>query len=277
MNIKQFIKQKRVMLIAILVVIVALVIVVLILSGKRGLNKPESVVYDEMNDRYFISNSGDGSVVSMDTKGKITPFVTKGMISPKGLLLRPPYLYVADVTNIQAIDMMNKRIVATYPIEGSVALNDIASDGTDNLYITDTEANCLFIFNPNSKSLQKITNPLLSAPNGIVYDGPRHQMMIVGFGNLASILTYDIRSQEVAIFMETAYSQLDGIEIDELGRIFFSSWKEEMVVMIPQEQNRFIPVVQKLRSPANFAYNSKTKELVIPLFKRNRIHTHKID
>ncbi|MDZ4121822.1 MAG: hypothetical protein U1C33_05340, partial [Candidatus Cloacimonadaceae bacterium] len=116
--------------------------------------------------------------------------------------------------------------------------------------------------------------PLLNSPKGIIYDRPRHQMMIVGFGNHSSILIYDIRNQEVSIFQETVYSQLDGIAIDELGRIYFSSWKEKMIVMIPQEQNRFIPLVRNLTTPADFIYNERTKELLIPLVNKNKIHRH---
>jgi streptogramin lyase len=213
----------------------------------------------------------------MNQKGKISPFVSEGLNTPRGMLLKSPILYVADMANIQAIDMMNERVVAIYPIEGAVSLSGIASDGTDNLFITDSGANCLFIFNPITKSLRKITDPLISDPTAIAYDKPRSQMMIVDSGNQVSILSYNIYSQEVSVFMDTAYSQLEGIAIDELGRIFFSAAKEEMIVMVPQEQNRFVPVTKKLRTPGSFAYNSRTKELVIPLTKKNRIHTQKID
>ncbi len=253
------------------------ILITLIFGKSRTLSRPESIVFDEINERYLISNVGSGSIAVMDMKGKIQPFIDSGMTNPRGLFLKHPYLYVADNTVIHAIDLMNKRIVATYPIEGSVMLNDIAGDGSGSLYVTDTEANCLFIFNPDSKGLQKISNPLLIKPNGLVYDSPRHQMLIVGAGNQASILIYDIRSQEISTFKETVYSQLDGIAIDDLGRIFFSSWKEEMIIMIPQEQNRFEPLIKNIISPADFIYNRRTNELLIPQMKKNKIHIHKFD
>ncbi len=277
MSFKNFLHKNKLYLIAAVVILIIIGVLFLILGGTRGLNKPHSVIYDSANGRYLISNSGNGSIVFMNQKGKINPFVSKGLNTPKGMLLKSPILFVADMENVQAIDMMNERVVAIYPIEGAVSLSGIASDGTDNLYLTDTGANCLFIFNPTTKSLQKITNPLISNPTAIVFDKPRAQMMIVDSGNQVSILTYSIYTQEVSVFMDTAYSQMEGIVIDEVGRIFFSAAKEEMIVMIPQEQNRFVPVIKKLRTPGSFAYNAQTKELVIPLTRRNRILTQKID
>lgn len=276
MNWKKILGSK-VFWIVIAALVVIILIMVLFMGGTRGLNKPESVVYDAVNDRYLVSNNGNGSIVSVDPKGKVSPFITGGMVSPKGMYLKHPLLYVADVDQIRAIDVANKRLVASYPIEGALMLADLCADDSDKLYITDIKANCIFIFDINTKSLQKITHPLISMPNGIVYDHPRRQVMFVGFGNQASILTYNIYTATVETFMESAYSQLDGILIDDLGRIFFSTWKEGMIVMIPQEQNRFVPVVRNLKSPADFALNPLTHELVIPLYARNRIVRHKIE
>lgn len=276
MSIKEFIQKKKWIFILVGIIILSLIVLYFVFRGTKGLSKPESIVYDAANERYLISNSGNGSIVSMNLKGKVQPLVKGGMISPKGLYLDPPFLYVADVTNLHAIDLMNQRLVASYPIDGAIALNDIAVDANGDFYITDTAANALFIFNLETKNLQKISSPLLNAPNGIVYDRPRNQMLIVGYGNHASILNYDIGSRTISVLMETVYSQLDGIAIDELGRIYFSSWKEKVLIMIPQEQNRFIPIVKGIKSPADFTYNPQTKELRIPLLNRNRIYTHKL-
>jgi len=259
-------------MIGIVIVLSLLILAITIFWFSRGsLRKPESIAYDQTEDVYYISNSGNGKIIAMDGKGKQSIFIDSGLKSPKGLLLQKPYLYVADETNIHAIDLANKRIAATYPIEGSVMLNDIAADRNGHLYITDTLANCLFIFDPLSKGLQKISHPLLNAPNGIAYDRMRHQMLVVSYSSMASILIFDIATRETQVFKETIYSNLDGIAFDDVGRIYFSTWKEQAIVMIPLELNRFVTVASNLKSPADFIFNPKSKQLVIPQLQRNRI------
>ncbi len=115
------------------------------------------------------------------------------------------------------------------------------------------------------------------APNGIVYDRPRWQMLIVGNTEHSPILSLDTRDMSINIFKDTMYSNLDGIAIDDLGRIFFSSWKEKMIIQIPQEQNRFITDLTGYDGAADIYYHLPTNELIVPMLRQDRIERISLD
>jgi hypothetical protein len=118
---------------------------------------------------------------------------------------------------------------------------------------------------------------LLKSPNGLVYDRPRNQMLIVCFSKGSPILALDLGTNDLSVFKETLYDNLDGIAIDDLGRIYISSWGENAIYMIPQEQNRFIQWKSAVNSPADIYYHQPTNELLVPLFEQNRIERFKVE
>lgn len=71
--------------------------------------------------------------------------------------------------------------------------------------------------------------------------------------------------------MDSIYSELDGIAIDDLGRIYFSSWEQDMIVEIPQEQNRFVAKFKGIKDAADMIYYLPNNELIVPLFTKNKI------
>ncbi|MCK9556690.1 MAG: SMP-30/gluconolactonase/LRE family protein [Candidatus Cloacimonetes bacterium] len=264
-------KKKYIILIIVILAIVAALIYVLAGGKDNYLNKPESVAYDSVGERFLISNVGDGSIVAMDNQGQYSEFIKEGFEAPKGLLLVGDLLYVTDPAQIHVVSVSEAKIIESYPINDAVGLNDIAMDEYGKLYITDTPGNSVFVYDPQSKTQQRISHELISAPNGIIYDRPRWQMFIVGNKEQSPILSLDTRDMSVSIFKDTMYSNLDGIAIDDLGRIYFSSWKEQMIIEIPQEQNRFITDLKGYDSAADIYYHLPSNELIVPMLKQNKI------
>jgi len=271
------IKMKKIILIILaLFIVTALLFWALGRTGLR-LNKPESVTYDPIGARFLISNVGSGSIVAMDNDGKLSAYMPGAFKSPKGIFLADGKLYVTEPTQIQVVDVANASIIDTYLIEGAAGLNDLALTEHGLLYITDTLGDCVYVYDPVTKTQEKIISPLLDKPNGIVYDRPRWQMFVVNNSARSPILSIDVRSKETSIFMDTIYSQLDGIAIDDLGRIYFSSWAESMIIEIPQEQNRFITNLKGYEGAADIYYHLPGNELIVPMLKQNRIERISLD
>ncbi|MDZ4182928.1 MAG: SMP-30/gluconolactonase/LRE family protein [Candidatus Cloacimonadaceae bacterium] len=262
--------NKKIILLLIVLVISAAIFIWLKLSSVE-LKNPESIAYDSIGDRFLISNTGGRSIVSMDSTGTLSTFLKGGLTAPRGIKIISPFLYVADKDQVHVIDIPTQTITQSIPIDGAGMLNDIEADRNGLLYITDTAANYLYILDPATKKLEKFTAPQLISPNGIVYDGPRNQMFIVCLSQHSPILSFDTLKRGFSIFKDTIYSRLDGIAIDDLGRIYFSSWQEKAIYMIPQEQNRFILFRSDMPSVADIYYHLPTNELIIPHFEKNRI------
>ncbi|HNZ06292.1 MAG: SMP-30/gluconolactonase/LRE family protein [Candidatus Cloacimonetes bacterium] len=264
-------KRKRYLIILIIVLAVAAGVWLWAQVSGPAFNRPESVAFDPVSGDFLISNVGNGTIVTMDSTGSLGMLIDKGLSKPRGLKMLKDVLWVTDDTQVHAIDVAAKKIVASIPIPGSVMLNDIEADELGALYISDTRANCLWLLDPLSKKLEKVTDKLMSQPNGIYFDAPRRQMLIVSLGEKQPILAFNTKTRGFSVFMDTIYSRLDGIQADDPGRIFFSSWAEKAIYMIPQTQNRFEIYQKDLTSPADFYWHQPTNELIVPLMEKNKV------
>lgn len=262
--------------IVLLLVLIGLAIYFFLVSG-RLLNEPESIAFDSTGQRFLISNVKGKSIVSMDLKGKMRPWLKSGLSSPRGLAIWEDRLYAADGKKIAVISLKDAKLLTTIKVPDAMMLNDLAFDKHGLLYVTDTAANCLHLVDPATQKVNKINSPLLKSPNGIVYDMPRDQMFIVGFTERSSILSLSTKDLSIRIFVDSIYSNLDGIAIDDLGRIYFSSWTEKMIIEIPQEQNRFIAKFKDLSDAADIFYYLPNNELLVPLMSENRIQRISLD
>lgn len=265
--------KKKISLIAIIIVllIVAYFWILPLFGNNSKLNKPESVAWDAANNRFLISNMGNGSIIAMDEDGNLSPFMNRQFEAPKGIITLGDILYVTDPTSIHEVSLGEAKILNSHPIPEAVGLNDIAIGENGKLYITDMAGNAIHLFDPATKSHEKLQSPLLNAPNGIVYDRPRRQMFVVNNSEHSPILSLNVVDNGISIFMDTVYSNLDGIAIDDLGRIFFSSWAEEAIIQIPQEQNRFITDLKGYDGAADIFYHLPTNELIVPMLRSNMI------
>jgi len=248
-----------------------------LLANTVSLSSPESVAFDASGNRFFISNVGNGTIVSMDSLGNLHDFVKEGISKPRGLKLLPPVLYVTDQTNLKGFDIKTAKLVFDLALPGAKMLNDVESDADGMLYVSDTQASILYSVDPATKKVEQLKSPLLSSPNGIFYDHPRKQLLIVCLSERSPILSYNITERRFDTFMETIYSNLDGITSDDLGRLYFSSWKEKTIYRIPQEQNRFEIFRQDIESPADIYFHAPKGEIIVPVFQQNKIERLKIE
>lgn len=264
-------KPRRYLIILIILLAVAAGVYLWSQVSGPSLNRPESVAFDATSGNFLISNVGNGTIVTMDSTGALGTLIDKGLSKPRGLKMVRNVLWVTDDTQVHSIDVAGKKITASIPIPGSVMLNDIESDELGTLYISDTRADCLWLLDPGTQKLEKIKDKLMLQPNGIYFDAPRRQMLIVSLGEKQPILAFNTKSREFSVFKDTMYSRLDGIQADDPGRIFFSSWAEQAIFMIPQTQNRFDIFKKDIASPADFYWHQPTNELIVPLMEKNKV------
>ncbi|MEN6445105.1 MAG: SMP-30/gluconolactonase/LRE family protein [Candidatus Cloacimonas sp.] len=270
-------KPKTRHLILLLLILIVIFVAIMLITRKGPLNGPESIVWDEIGKRFLISNTSGRNIVSMNLNGQYSPFLKKGLQQPRGITIFAKKLYVADKTNIKVIDLEKTAIIDTINIPGASMLNDLAFTKKGIIYTTDTAGNCVYVVDPLNNNIQKIVNPLLQKPNGIIYDMPRDQMFVVCFKDQSPILSISTLDNSVSIFMDSIYGELDGIAIDDLGRIYISSWAQDMIFEIPQEQNRFLATFKNIKDAADIYYYLPENELIVPLFSANKIIRLKLE
>ena len=143
-----------------------------------GFKMPESVEYDAVHDRYYVSNVNDG-VMSQDGNGSISLIDGKGQLvsldwvtglhSPKGLALYKNKLYVADVKQLVVINVETNKIIARYAAEDSKVLNGIAINENGSVFVSDWLGNKIYTLEDGELKIWMDTEEL-NSPNGLWVD-----------------------------------------------------------------------------------------------------------
>ena len=145
-----------------------------------GFVSPESVVQDAKGDIYVseigeFNKDGDGKITRISIDGKISTFAS-GMDDPKGLTFIGKSLYVTDKNRVLKIEPDGKWTVfastMAFP-QTPVFLNDITSDATGNLYVSDSgnlKSGGAIYKIAQDKKITLVVNenaPEILAPNGL--------------------------------------------------------------------------------------------------------------
>ncbi|TPJ20144.1 SMP-30/gluconolactonase/LRE family protein [Mesorhizobium sp. B2-7-3] len=193
-----------------------------------GLEQPESALYDATNGRIIVSNivgnpgdvDGNGylSLLSMDGK-IVSQHWTDGMDAPKGMAISGGKLYVADITKIRVIDLASGKLIASIVVPNAVFLNDMTSDRSGKVYVTDMLADTIYRIDGDRPELF-VKDPLLASPNGVFADGDRLIVASWGKGIKADfstaepggLLAVDIASKAVTPLAGAQnFADLDGV------------------------------------------------------------------
>ncbi len=235
---------------------------------------------------------GDGTIVAIE--GDDVSVFAKGFNAPKGIAFVGKHLIAADETTVWKIDASGKATkLATLesfpaPVE---FLNDVAAgkDG-ESVYVTEMskptpmfdpsgERKLFAVDGAEAKALPlkgcvyKVTldgkvslavpsgNPLIRFPNGVTAGGTKEmERLFVGDFFTGDIVRYfDEKYQAVA----KGPRGIDGLTVT---KDFFiaSSWIEGKVVKIDRKSGESTVLIEGLKSAADFFYDSKNQQLIIP-------------
>ncbi len=117
---------------------------------------PESVLYDEARDVFYVSNydvfgrasAENGQFISrLDANGELeTAAWVSGLRAPTGLALAGDTLYVVERGSLTAIDVERGEILARHPIPDARFPNDVAVAGDGTVYISDSGRSAILRF-----------------------------------------------------------------------------------------------------------------------------------
>jgi sugar lactone lactonase YvrE len=255
---------------------------------KEGFATPESVLYDDANDVYIVSNI-NGSPAAADDNGylaKVTPdgAVTKWidgaaadvkLDAPKGSAIVAGTLYVADITVVRQFDAATGKQKADIPIPGATFLNDVAP-AQDSVLVTDsgldasfqpTGADAVYRISTDGKVTTVIKDKGLGAPNGVVAFGDQVWFNTFGSGEIVAV---DAKGQKTST-SKPPKGKLDGFIADSVtGEVYVSSW-EGSAVYKGSGKDSYTEVVTGVKSPADMGWDSKRKKLLVPLFEDNQL------
>ncbi|MER9438335.1 ATP/GTP-binding protein [Mesorhizobium sp. M0239] len=193
-----------------------------------GLEQPESALFDAANNRLIVSNisgnpgeaDGNGylSVLSVDGR-TVTRHWTDGMDAPKGMAIAGGKLYVADITKVRVVDLASGKLVASITVPNAVFLNDMTSDQSGKIYVTDMLADTIYRIDGEQPELFA-RDAMLASPNGVFADGDR--LIVASWGKgikpdfstaePGGLLSVDIASKVVSPLPGAQkFADLDGV------------------------------------------------------------------
>lgn len=205
-------------------VIITVSILPLPVSSQNLLRAPESVAYDSVYDRYLVSNWQTGHIVAIDNQGNQSYFV-QNQYCKNGLHIAGNTVYVAGIDRgIKGFDLTDTSLVMHVMIDGMVNLNDIASDTSGNLYVTDVYGSKIYKIRLSDQSYSVFADDGIIYPNGIHFDARHNRLLLVSFRGSSPIQAIDLEDSTVTTIVNTGRHNLDGITEDNSGNIYFSSW-----------------------------------------------------
>jgi sugar lactone lactonase YvrE len=251
-------------------------------SYSQEFRAPESAAFDPRTNRYFISDYGDGNIIQIDSAGQKTYF-KKGLSKLLGMVIQGNILFVAqNPKTIRGFDITDGSPTLEVEIKEALFLNDITSDGSGSLYVTDSRGNAVYTVNIASQTYSLFVRTKSTDPNGIVYDKLNNRLLVCYTREKSPIDEIRLKDSTMSTVVETGFDNLDGLTLDELGNCYVSSWGPgsfaagfKTVGTIYKYDNLFTEeptiVSTGYLGPADIYFNVWKNELVIPLMLENRV------
>lgn len=241
----------------------------------EGFSHPESVVYDEQRQEYYVSNigdkqEGDGFISKVSKNGKKTDhsWIT-GLNDPKGLLIAGNHLYVSDVNRLVKMDMESGKIISEIPVKGSKSLNDLTKDEAGNIYFSDLAKSSIYVLKPSGEIEEWLNSDQLENPNGLLMT--RDYLLVAAWGKEepGHFLQVDRHTKEIGQISK-GIGNLDGLQQIEEGAYYISDWASGKIYKISLE-GTLEEVLTTAKSSGDIYYDNKDQKLYVPMNRQNEV------
>jgi sugar lactone lactonase YvrE len=247
------------------------------LNAISGFISPESVVQDAKGDIYVseigeFNKDGDGKITRISIDGKLSTFAN-GMDDPKGLIFIGKSLYVTDKNRVLKVEPDGKWSVfgsaMAFP-QTPIFLNDITSDESGNLYVSDSgnlkSGGAIFKISKDKKITLVLNEnmPEILAPNGLWI--AKNDLYEVDF---SSGILYKINLKTKSI-SKIAEGLGGGDGLVKFGDNFFiSDWKNGKIYKV--QGNKVSLYKDGFTAAADIALSYDKKSIITPDMKAGSV------
>jgi len=260
----------------------------------EGISTPESVLYDEANDRYLVSNingkpdgvDNNGYISELSPEGKVLKekFISGGagkvkLDAPKGSGVSAGILYVADISFVRLFDLKTGLPKGEIAVPGATFLNDISVAKDGRVFVSDsgtktgpngfepTGTDAVYVIEKGKlKTVAK--GKELGGPNGLlaVANG-----VLVNTFSTNEVYRLDEKGEKHDV-TKVPTGLLDGMLL--VGdSLWVSSWQGSAIYR-GSVGGKFEVAFAELKGPADFGYDSKRKRVLVPRFLENAVEVY---
>ncbi|MEE9443298.1 MAG: SMP-30/gluconolactonase/LRE family protein [candidate division Zixibacteria bacterium] len=234
-----------------------------LLSHSQQFYGPESAVYDMPRERYLISNYSNGQIIAMDLNGQRSVFA-QGKNSSAGLHIIDDTVYVGcGGQGVLAYNLVTGEEVMDLLIPGSILLNDVTSDTSGNLYVSDPYGNKIYRIQMDDRSYSVLVD-YIYWPNGLLFDKINNRLLACK-STTYRIYSVNMSDGSLTELVNVGGGHLDGLAEDNTGNIYVSSQGPEAVYRYNNDFTSYRELVSSGHSgPADIYYNKWLEVLVVP-------------
>ena len=249
--------------------------------------RPESIVFDSLRNRLYISNYNrypkkielcNDYISILDLDGNIISLRwIKNLKAPTGLYIKSDCLYIVERDGISKYDIDSKKFIWKKIIPNAIFLNDIIVDNNESIYITDTSPkipkNSIIRKLQNNKIDTLVDEPIMRA-NGLQ---KCDNYLIIGNNGDNYLKKINLENLEISNIAKLDTGIIDGIKVYQKntylvshceGRLFLISSDNEVIELLDLRNQKI--------NIADFEYIHKSNLIIIPTYESNKIIAYKI-
>jgi len=231
----------------------------------------EAVDYDPGSGRFFISNGN--SLVQKMPDGTYSLFGSAQ--ATHGMEVMDGKLFAIKGGQVRAYDLETAEQLMNLTVPGAQFMNGMASDGAGRIWVSDFTGKKIYEIN-----VSDVANPVLSTvvantvstPNGLVYDGANDRLLMANWGSMSAIKGISLTDYSILTLHSTGLSNVDGIALDNLGRVYVSSWQPQRVTRFSDNYTVTESIITTgLGNPADICYALAVDTLAVPNSSTNTV------
>lgn len=245
------------------------------------LKVPESVRFDAKRKVLYVSNidgepwaaDGKGSIAKVGLDGKViaAEWVT-GLDCPKGLVLSKDgkRLYAADAGGIVVIDVEAGKIEKKIAIPEGIQLNDLASDGKDTLYISDSKGKKVLAVKGDAVTVE-LDEKVLKGPNGLLVH--RGKLYVLDNNSLNEVQA----DKSLKVIVGGMEGGTDGLEHVKGDDFLVSVWSGAVWYVSGTSKELLFDGKAADTKTADIGWDPATKTVYVPTFAKNTVVAFKVE
>lgn len=194
-----------------------------IADAQNLLSNPEHVVFDPINQRYLVTNYGNGRIIAIDQNGDQETIIT-GVSGCLGIHVVDTIIYITCGATIRMYGLNSYSYIGTISLSVTTWLDGMIDDQLGNLYIAENAGKIHKVDLNTLADTIVVSQGLPTKPQDLAFDPSGPRLLVVCWQTGSPIVSVDLPSYTVSDFIPTTSGQYDGIVIDSLGNIYITSW-----------------------------------------------------
>jgi hypothetical protein len=228
------------------------------------LNGPETVVFDSVEQRYFVSNMyAPYSVVEIDKYGSYRIFNSTDMNSPHGMTIAENTLWVAcpgmsGNGSLIGLDLESGEL--THSLYFGSFTNGLTADTSGNIWMTTSYG----VYKIRLADLQTtLTAGGITIPNGLHFEARKNRVLIPSEVHLPHLYTVDV--SDMSVSTQSLYpGRYSCITEDHLNNLYISTFFQDQVLRFDSSLSDSPEVVAYGNGPEGIFFNKRYSTLVVP-------------